>query len=109
MFEQLKKESVMHLCFFKENKKNNKVLHIGKVKRICVLQKQKIVVHSIQNNMEKIVIYNLNGEVCKIVFCENIFKINKIKFEFLDNYILVKDFNEGILLKKDLSEIIKNN
>ena len=59
--------------------------------------------------MEKIVIYNLNGEVCKIVFCENIFKINKIKFEFLDNYILVKDFNEEILLKKDLSEIIKNN
>ena len=59
--------------------------------------------------MEKIVIYNLNGEVCKIVFCENIFKINKIKFEFLDNYILVKDLNEEILLKKDLSEIIKNN
>ena len=42
LVEQLKKESVMHLCFFKENKKNNKVLHIGKVKKFVFCKNKKL-------------------------------------------------------------------
>ena len=109
LITQNKKISAMHICEINQEEKINYVICLGEVKKICILKKQKILVHSIKNKFEEIKIFNLNGEVHSCLLKQNILIANRVVCRIINNELFVFDVNKKILYRNSVDEIIKSN